>query len=103
MGRTQDPGEREQKTQGVRRGWLRKLDFGVISATKVNEIVHVESVDHGGVGFFCLTFSSRARHSECLSSSEASAATRTELSSSAFIATVRPRRHGRRARRRRRP
>ena len=33
-------------------GWLRKLDFGVISATKVNEVVHVEGVDHGGVGFF---------------------------------------------------
>jgi hypothetical protein len=52
MGRTQDSAEREHKTQGVRRGWLRKLDFGVISATKVNEVVHVESVDHGGVGFF---------------------------------------------------
>jgi hypothetical protein len=33
-------------------GWLRKLDFGVISATKVNEVVQVQSVDHGGVGFF---------------------------------------------------
>jgi hypothetical protein len=40
------------KTQDWRRVRLRKLNFGVVSATKMHEVVHVESVDHGGVGFF---------------------------------------------------
>jgi len=32
---------------------LRKLHFGVIFPAKTQEVAHVESVDHGGVGFFC--------------------------------------------------
>ena len=50
-----DEGERQKTTRHKTQDWikvrLRKLNFGIVSAAKMQEVVQVEGVDDVGVGF----------------------------------------------------